>query len=64
MLVVDREVRDMISRGETVDAIRDYAVRNQNMGSLAQECIALMENGETTIQEVINTAYSYKGEGE
>ena len=64
ILVVDREVRDMISRGETVDAIRDYAVRHQHMSSLAQECIALMEKGETTIQEVINTAYSYKGEGE
>lgn len=64
VLVVDREVRDMITRGETVDAIRDYATSQQHMGSLAQECVALMEKGETTIQEVVSTSYTYKGDSE
>ncbi len=64
ILVVDREVRDMITKGTSIDTIRDYASKQQNMGSLARECIVLMEKGETTIQEVISTAYTYKGEGE
>ena len=64
ILVVDREVRDMITRGESVDAIRDYAVNRQHMGSLSKECVALMEKGETTIQEVISTSYTYKGDSE
>lgn len=64
ILVVDREVRDMISRGETIDAVRDYAANRQHMGSIARECVALMEKGETTIQEVISTSYTYKGDME
>lgn len=64
ILVVDREMRDMITKSESIDLIRDYATKQQHMGSLAKECISLMEKGETTIQEVINTAYTYKGDGE
>ena len=64
ILVVDREVRDMITKGESIDAIRDYAAKQQHMGDLSRECVALMEKGETTIQEVINTAYTYKGDSE
>ncbi len=64
ILVVDREVRDMITKGESIDAIRDYAAKQQHMGDLSRECAALMEKGETTIQEVINTAYTYKGDSE
>lgn len=64
ILVVDREVRDMITQGESIDVIRDYAAKQQHMVSLSKECIDLMEKGETTIQEVISTAYTYKGDGE
>jgi type IV pilus assembly protein PilB len=64
ILVVDREVRDMITNAESVDAIRDYAINRQRMGNIADECVALMERGETTIQEVINTSYTYKGDVE
>jgi type IV pilus assembly protein PilB len=62
ILVIDREVRDMMTNGATVDEIRDYAISKQHMSTLAAECISLMGKGETTIQEVIRTSYSNKGE--
>ena len=62
ILVVDREVRDMITSGSSVDDIRDYAVKKQKMSTISAGCVALMEKGETTIHEVIHTAYSYKGD--
>ncbi len=62
ILVVDREVRDMITSGSSVDEIRDYAIRKQRMSTIGAGCVALMERGETTIHEVIHTAYAYKGD--
>ena len=62
ILVVDREVRDMITSGSSVDDIRDHAVRKQRMSTIGAGCVALMEKGETTIHEVIHTAYAYKGD--
>lgn len=62
ILVVDRAVRDMVVQGATPDAISDYAVKTQHMERIASGCITLMEKGLTTIQEVISTSYSYKGD--
>ena len=64
ILVVDREVRDMITNDVSIDDIRDYAIKKQRMSTIAAGCIALMEKGETTIQEVIHTAYAYQGDNE
>jgi type IV pilus assembly protein PilB len=64
ILIVDRVVRDMITTGSGIDDIRDYAVTRQHMSTIASGCVALMENGETTIHEVIHTAYAYKGDSE
>jgi type IV pilus assembly protein PilB len=64
ILVVDRNVREMITSGTSIDEIRDYAIKKQRMSTIAMGCISLMEQGETTIQEVIHTAYSNKGGGE
>lgn len=62
ILVIDRVIREKIINGASVDDIRDYAMTTQNMGTIANECISLMEKGETTIQEVIKTSYTYKGD--
>ena len=62
ILVIDRIVRDMIVQGATPDAISDFAVKSQHMERIAQGCITLLENGLTTIQEVISTSYAYKGD--
>jgi type IV pilus assembly protein PilB len=64
ILVVDREVRDMITNDVSIDDIRDYAIKKQRMSTIAAGCVALMEKGETTIQEVIHTAYAYQGDNE
>ena len=62
ILVVDREVRDMITTDSSVDDIRDHAIKKQHMSTISAGCVALMEKGETTINEVIHTAYAYKGD--
>jgi type IV pilus assembly protein PilB len=64
ILVVDREVRDMITSNASIDDIRDYAIKKQRMSTIAAGCVALMEQGETTIHEVIHTAYAYQGDNE
>ena len=51
ILVVDREVRDMITNNTSIDDIRDYAIKKQRMSTVAAGCVALMEKGETTIRE-------------
>ncbi len=62
ILIIDREIRDMIVSGATPDTIADHAVKHQHMTTIASECISLMEKGYISIQEVINTSYSYKGD--
>jgi type IV pilus assembly protein PilB len=64
ILIVDREVREMIAEGVNVDEIRDYAISKQHMNTLAAECISLMAQGITTLEEVIKTSYSNRGETE
>ena len=64
ILVIDRDVRDMITTGRSVDDIRDYAIKKQRMSTIAAGCVALMEKGDTTIQEVIHIAYAYQGDNE
>jgi len=64
ILIVDREVRDMITSGTSIDDIRDYAVNGQHMSTIAAGCVAQMEKGETTIHEVIHTAYAYQGDNQ
>ena len=61
ILIIDREIRDMMSRNMNVDDIREYAVETQGMRTISDESIDLMKQGVTTIEEVIHTAYSYQG---
>lgn len=64
ILIIDRDVREMITAGASIEEIRDYAISAQHMNTLAAECISLMAQGETTIEEVIKTSYSNKGDVE
>ena len=61
ILVIDREIREMMARNESVDVIREYAIESQKMRTIGDECIDLMKKGITSIKEVIATAYSYQG---
>ncbi len=62
IMIIDKEIRNKMATGASIDAIRDYAITKQQMGTISAGCITLMEKGETTIQEVIKTSYSYKGD--
>lgn len=62
ILIIDREIRELIAQESSLDLIRDHAISAQHMTSIASECIRVMEQGETTIQEVINTSYTYHGD--
>ena len=61
ILVIDREIREMMATNQSVDIIREYAIDKQNMRTIGEECLDLMKQGITTINEVIATAYSYQG---
>jgi len=60
VLQIDREHRDMINSGKSVDEIRDYSVAN-GMSQLSDESIRLVLSGITTIEEAMNIIYSQKG---
>ena len=60
VLKIDREHRDMINSGKSVDEIRDYSVAN-GMSQLSDESIRLVLSGITTIEEATNIIYSQKG---
>ena len=54
---IDRGVRDLISSNASVDALRSYHCDHGN-GSLLDEGIRLAESGQTSLEEIIEVAYS------
>ncbi len=57
VFAIDREVRELISSNATVEALRSYHCQ-QGFGSLLEEGILLAEAGRTSLEEVIEVAYS------
>ncbi len=57
ILPVTREIRNMITAGVSVDEIKDYAVEEMGMETLKQAAIRLVENGTTTVQELVKVSY-------
>lgn len=57
ILVIDQQVRKMITEGSPVDDIKQYAVEHLGMKSLKESGIELVERGETTIEELVKVAY-------
>nr|MCR4945755.1 GspE/PulE family protein [Lachnospiraceae bacterium] len=51
ILVVDKEMRKMISSGANTEEIKDYAIQKQGMKTLRESCIDLIEQGITTMEE-------------
>jgi type IV pilus assembly protein PilB len=54
---IDRETRDLISSNASVDELRAYH-RRQGGGSLMDEGIHLAEEGRTSLDEIIEVAYT------
>ena len=57
ILLVDREVRRMITEGATDQQIKDYAVREQGMKTLRDSGIECVLTGESTIEELMKIIY-------
>lgn len=57
ILMIDREVRRLITEGAPVEEIKEYAVINQGMRTLKQAALHYLENGITTVEEVMKVAY-------
>jgi type IV pilus assembly protein PilB len=57
VFAIDREVRELISSNATVESLRSYH-RQQGFGSLLEEGILLAEAGRTSLEEVIEVAYT------
>lgn len=57
ILMVDKKVREMITGGATVDEIKQYAITQQGMNTLKQSALALVEEGTTTVEELLRVSY-------
>lgn len=58
VLVMDRELRSMVTRGEPVDDIKDIARKKKGLRTLNESCKELVYQGVTTIEEMIRVTYS------
>ena len=57
ILIVDKPIREMISKGATTEELKDYAITHQDMKTLKESCIELVEQGITTMEEFRRVAY-------
>jgi type IV pilus assembly protein PilB len=57
ILVMDKNVKAMITKGESASMIRS-AAESAGMISLADSCRRLVVEGVTTIEEMLRVAYS------
>ena len=57
ILMVDKNVRRMITAGASVEEIKQYAVTKQGMSTLKQSAMELVKDGTTTVEELLRVAY-------
>ena len=57
LVTIDRKMRHMISQGDDVDLIKDYARKVQGMRTLREEGTKLVLQGVTTPEELMKVAY-------
>lgn len=57
ILMVDKKVREMITNGASVEEIKEYAIKEQGMSTLKQSALALVEEGTTTVNELLRVSY-------
>ena len=53
----DTKVRETLTGRATVDAIKEYAIQEQGMNTLKQSALALVEEGVTTVEELLRVSY-------
>lgn len=57
ILMVDKSVREMITKGASVEEIKQYAINYQGMSTLKQSALKLVEDGTTTVEELLRVSY-------
>jgi type IV pilus assembly protein PilB len=57
ILSIDKPVRAMITNGAAVEDIKEYAIREQGMSTLKQSALNLVQEGTTTIEELLRVSY-------
>ncbi len=57
ILPIDKKVRKMISDNESAEDIKTYARQELGMLTLKESCMELIEQGLTTVEELVKVAY-------
>lgn len=57
ILPIDKPIRKMISEERTSDDIKEYARKELGMLTLKESCLQLVEEGITTVEELVKVAY-------
>ena len=57
IMSIDKEVRKLIMEDAPVEAIKEYAIKNQGMRTLKQCALHYLSIGITTVEEVMKVAY-------
>ncbi len=57
ILPVDKPIRRMISEEKTAEEIKEYARKELGMLTLKESCMQLIEQGLTTVEELVKVAY-------
>lgn len=57
MIVIDKTIRKMISEKVDISDISDYVRQHQNYRSLFDETLKLVEDGKTTVSELLKISY-------
>lgn len=58
ILMIDKNVKGMITRGASVEEIKQYAILEQGMSTLKQSALELVREGTTTVSELLKVSYS------
>lgn len=58
VLMVDREMREMIINGASSEALKDYAVEKQGMHTLKEAGVKMVKDGISTIDELKKVAFA------
>lgn len=57
MIIIDKTVKRMIAEKRDIQDIFDYIKENQNYSSLFEETLKLVEEGKTTVDELLKISY-------
>lgn len=55
--MIDKEMRKMITESASVEEMKQYAIRKQEMNTLKQSAIRYLKDGMTSVEEVVKVAY-------